>query len=406
MELARAHEIIAKRARQLEAKKATNARYKASHPDTFLKRQCGYQKKHYNKTKQDLIDANIATGIIPIVKVNPYILPEVNEVIIKDSVPSYIVNKSKKGVSPDNVAKYINIINNVHHTYTDKTLDDDILTRVFNGSYTKTDETYIAKNIDYITTKKIDTFIEYLKTKYINTNTLRNYLMPYIIITSYINKYKPSYLKLSKINIQCNNVYTDIRSLNLLIDTEKIISFNPLAIDKILNDASNFPDAKYKLIYAIYTLIVPRRAEIGSIILTDNLNIDELNDENYLVIDKNGYKLVFNKYKTANKFGKQIVDVPTQLKQIIDVYCKDFKIVVDTPLFPNKNVPISNATMGTLVSKVFSSIFNTKLTINDIRISASTYHDSLNLSLADDKAFAIKMCHSYITDKEYVKKVC
>ena len=406
MELARAHEIIAKRARQLEAKKITNAKYKASHLDTFHKRQCGYQKKHYNKTKQDLIDANIATGIIPIVKVNPYILPEVNEVIIEtDVIPSYIKNNTKKGVSPDNVAKYINIINNVHHTYIDKTLDDDILTKVFNGSYDKNDEKYISKNIDYITTKKIDAFIDYLKKTYTNSNTLRNYLMPYIIITSYIKKYKVSYQLLSKLNIQCSNIYTEVRSQNILIDTQKIISFNPIKINEILNDNSNFPDAKYKIIYAIYTLIVPRRAEIASLILTDILNIDELNDDNYLVIDKNGYKLVFNKYKTSKKFHKQIIEVPIQLKQIIDEYIKEYNVVLGNPLFSNKNLPISNACMGALVKKVFSAIFNTPLTINDIRMSASTYNDSLNLSLANDIAFAVQMAHAYILDKQYVRKV-
>jgi hypothetical protein len=233
--------------------------------------------------------------------------------------------------------------------------------------------------------------------------------MPYIIITSYINKYKISYQKLSKLNIQCTNIYTDVRSQNILIDTQKIISFNPIKINEILNDASNFPDTKYKLVYSIYTLIVPRRAEIGSLILTDNTNINELNDENYLVIDNNGYKFVFNHYKTFSKFGKQIVDVPTQLKKIIDDYCKDFKVVVGNNLFYtsiSNNKVFSNASMGALVKKVFSFIFNTPLTINDIRMSASTYNDSLNLSLADDKAFAIKMAHSYIIDKEYVRKVC
>jgi len=200
---------------------------------------------------------------------------------------------------------------------------------------------------------------------------------------------------------------TEVRSQIILIDTTKIISFNPIKINEILNDISNFPDTKYKLVYAIYTLIVPRRAEIGSLILTDILDIDTLNDENYLVIDKNGYKLVFNKYKTAKKFGKQIIEVPLQLQLIIDEYSNAFNVVIGNNLFTTaNNKTFSNACMGTLVSKVFSSIFNTHLTINDIRMSAGTYNDSLNLSLEDDKAFAIKMCHSYIIDKEYVMKVC
>jgi len=328
--------------------------------------------------------------------------------IEKDTIASYITNNTKKGVSPENVAKYLKIINNVHTKYTNYTLDDDILTKVFNGSYTKNDEKYISKNIDYISSENINIFIKYMKDTYINTNTLQIYILPFIIITSYIKKYKVSYQLFSKLNIQCSNINTEVRSHNILIDTTKIISFNPIKINEILNDISNFPDKKYKLVYAIYTLIVPRRAEIGTILLTDILDIDKLNDENYLIIDKNGYKLIFNKYKTAKQFNKQIIEVPLQLKQIIDDYCKDFKVVIGNNLFTtaNNNKTFSNASMSALVSKVFSSIFNTKLTINDIRMSASTYNDSLNLSLEDDKAFATKMCYSYIVNKQYKRKVC
>ena len=407
--------ILDKRQRFLQKKRECNVRYRTKDIQAFNAAQALYHKKYYDKNKELLKTANNLLGVIPVIKnvIQPiikdtlYKLPEVDEVITETLIiPSYITNNTKKGVSNLNVVKYLKNIKNVHRKYTEYTLDDDILIKVFNGSYQKNEEKYISKEIQYITTKNIDNFIQYMKDTYINTNTLQTYLLPYIIITSYISKYKQSYQKLSKINLQCNDNYTNIRSQNLLIDTQKIISFNPIKINEILNDNSNFIDTKYKLVYSIYTLIVPRRAEIGSLILTDILNIDELNDENYLVIDKNGYKFVFNNYKTDKKFHKQIVDVPTKLKQIIDEYIKEYKVVIGNPLFPNKNVPISNASMGALVSKVFTSIFNTKITINDIRMSASTYNDSLNLSLANDKAFAVQMAHSYILDKQYVRKNC
>jgi hypothetical protein len=404
--------ILDKRQRFLQKKRECNVRYRTKDIQAFNAAQAIYHKKYYDKNKELLITANNLIGdipvILPIVKDTIYKLPENTEpVIIKTVIPSYITNNTNKGVSQASVDKYLKIINNIHTKYTNNTLDDDILTKVFNGNYTKIDEKYISKNIPYISTKNIDNFIQYMKDTYINTNTLHTYILPYIIITSYISKYKQSYQKLSKLNLQCNDNYTNIRSQNILIDTQKIISFNPIKINEVLNDNSNFPDKKYKLVYAIYTLIVPRRAEISSLILTDILNIDMLNDENYIVIDnKNGYKLIFNKYKTANKFHKQIIEVSTQLKQIIDEYIKEYKVVIGNPLFSNKNVPISNATMGALVKKVFSYIFNTPLTINDIRMSASTYNDSLNLSLADDTKFSILMAHSYIVDKMYVRKVC
>jgi len=406
--------ILDKRQRFLQKKRECNVRYRTKDIQAFNAAQALYHKKYYDKNKELLKTANNLLGVIPVIKnvIQPiikdtlYKLPEVDEVITETLIiPSYITNNTKKGVSNLNVVKYLKNIKNVHRKYTEYTLDDDILIKVFNGSYQKNEEKYISKEIQYITTKNIDNFIQYMKDTYINTNTLQTYLLPYIIITSYISKYKQSYQKLSLLYKQCTDIYTNIRSQNLLIDTQKIISFNPIKINEILNDNSNFPDTKYKLVYAIYTLIVPRRAEIGSLILTDILDIDTLNNENYLVIDKNGYKLVFNKYKTAKKFHKQIIEVPTQLKQIIDEYIKEYNVVLGNPLFPNKNLPISNASMGALVKKVFSTIFNIPLTINDIRMSASTYNDSLNNSLKDDKLFAIAMAHSYILNKEYVRKV-
>ena len=410
MDIAKAQEIIAKRARVLEAKKATNAKYKASHLDTFHKRQCGYQKKHYDKTKKDLIDANIAIGIIPIVKVNPYILPEVNEVIIqKDIIPSYINNNTKKGVSPDNVAKYLKIINNVHTKYTENTLDIDVLTRIFDGSYDKTDVSYIAKNIKYITTKNIDNFIQYMKDTYTNSNTLQTYILPYIIITSYISKYKISYQILSKLNKQCSTIYSNERDKNIITDNNKIISYNPIKIDEMLADNTNFNNSKSKLIFGLYTILITRRLEMASVILTDNTNIDELNDTNYLIIDKDGYTLVFNQYKTFKSFGKNIVSIPTSLKLLIDKYCFDFDIIIGSPLFTtnaDKTIPISNLSFGKLLSKVFTTIYNTHLSLNNLRMSCSTYHNSLNLSLEENKRFANAMCHNLETNLQYVRKNC
>ena len=410
MELAKAQEIIAKRARVLEAKRATNARYKANHPDTFLKRQCGYQKKYYDKTKQDLIDANIAIGVVPIVIVNPYILPQNTEVVIETEViPSYKSNNTKKGVSPDNVKKYLKIINNVHRKYTEYTLDDDILTKVFNGSYTKNNEKYVSKEIPYITTKNIDNFIQYMKDTYINTNTLQTYLLPYIIITSYISKYKVSYQKLSLLYKQCTNIYNNERDKNIIIDNNKIINYNPIKIDEMLADNTNFNNSKSKVIFGLYSLIITRRLEMASVILTNNTNIDELNDTNYLIIDKLGYTLVFNKYKTFKSFGKQVVPIPTSLKILIDKYCVDFDIIIGSPLFPmnaDKNIPVSNQFFGKLLSKVFTTIYNTPLSLNDLRMSCSTYNHSLNLSLIENKRFANAMSHNLETELQYVRKNC
>jgi hypothetical protein len=238
---------------------------------------------------------------------------------------------------------------------------------------------------------------------------LQTYILPYIVITSYITKYKVSYQKLSLLYKQCTNIYNNERDKNIITDNNKIISYNPIKINEMLADNTNFNNSKSKLIFGLYTLIITRRLEISSVILTDNTNIEELNDTNYLIIHKDGYKLVFNQYKTFKSFGKQVVPIPTSLKLIIDKYCVDFDIIVGSPLFPtnaDKNIPISNSSFGKLLSKVFTTIYNTPLSLNDLRMSCSTYNHSLNLSLEENKRFANAMCHNFETDLQYIRTVC
>ena len=403
--------ILAKRERYLANKRASNKRYKDKDVIAYNKTQAEYMKKYYYKNKEIVEKANEIAGILPIVKTTIYKLPQDtdNTEIIPDtpSIPSFITNNTPKGVN--NALNYVKIITKVHHNYTENHLDIDIITRLFNGNYTKKDETYIVKNINYITKKNIDEFIIYLKQTYINSNSLKNNLMPYIILSSYINKYKDAYQKLSSLNKQCIANYNNIRDKNIIIDNNKIINYNPIAIDKMLADNTNFNNSKSKVIYGLYSLITTRRLEMASVILTDNTNIAELNDTNYLIIDKDGYTLVFNKYKTFKSFGKQVVPIPISLKILIDKYCLDFDIIIGSPLFPtnaDKNIPVSNSSFGKTLCKVFTTIYNTPLSLNYLRMSCATYNHSLNLSLEENKRFANAMSHNLETELQYVKKNC
>lgn len=65
------------------------------------------------------------------------------------------------------------------------------------------------------------------------------------------------------------------------------------------------------IIVALYSLIPPRRAVDYCEMKIRNANHEE---DNY--IDKN--KFVFNKYKTAKTYGRQELDIPQQLKSILN----------------------------------------------------------------------------------------
>jgi len=241
---------------------------------------------------------------------------------------------------------------------------------------------------------------------YVNTNTLKTYLVPYNVITSYIETYERSYQKLAKLNNICTDVYNNERDKNIIDKPNNIISFNPVSINEIINTPVNFKDSKSKLIYGLYMLLdAPRRLEIRSLKLTNNQNINELNDYNYLIITDDVYTLVFNDYKTFKTFKKQTFAISKQLKDIIDVYCKDFNITVGDYLLQSNKGYISEAVISKLIKTTFNKIYNYPITNTDIRISASTYNQTLNKSIADNKIFASKMAHSYMIDLQYVKKI-
>jgi DNA-directed RNA polymerase subunit L len=396
-----AQALIDKQTQFLEKRKIIHARYKINNAENFQENLRISQKKNYYKKKKLLEEANKIAGVVID---TPYVLPENDIVVETDIVPLYVKLNKNKGVSSKKIPSYIKVIKNIHKKYTNNELDDDILKRVFDGSYTEEDELYIYNEFPYLL--DIEPFIEFMSLVYVNTNTLKTYLMPYNVITSHIETYEKSYQILAKLNNVCTDVYNNERDKNIIDKPNNIISFNPVSINEIINNPVNFKDSKAKLIYGLYMLLdAPRRLEIRSLKLTNNQNINELNDYNYLIITDDVYTLVFNDYKTVKTFKKQSFTISKQLKDIIDVYCKDFNITIDDYLLQCKKGYISETVIAKLIKTTFNKIYNYPITNTDIRISASTYNHTLNKSIADNKIFASKMAHSYMIDLQYVKKI-
>lgn len=124
-------------------------------------------------------------------------------------------------------------------------------------------------------------------------------------------------------------------------------------------------------------------------------NIDKTKD-NY--VSKNN--LVFNSYKTAKTYGKQEIEIPTELKKILNKWIKVNP--TDYLLFDSNNSKLSNVKLNQRLNKMFG---NKKVGVNQLRHTFLT--DKYQASIKTDNEMAndmSKMGSSMIQKKIYIKK--
>jgi len=122
-------------------------------------------------------------------------------------------------------------------------------------------------------------------------------------------------------------------------------------------------------------------------------NFDEDKD-NYI---KNG-TMVFNIYKTAKKYGKQIVKIPKELVPYIKKWTKYQKN--DYLLFANNDKPLNSSQ----ITKLLNTIFGKKVSVDILRhVYLSNYYKDIP-NLKDMVKIAADMGHSISQALEYVKK--
>jgi hypothetical protein len=138
--------------------------------------------------------------------------------------------------------------------------------------------------------------------------------------------------------------------------------------------------------------IPPRRSKDYVNFKIKNINKDE---DNYM--NKNTF--IFNSYKTAKTYGQQKVDIPNELKSIINKWIKvnptDY-LLFDTSLHPLTNVKLNQR---------LNKIFGKKAGVNQMR---KTYLSSKYGSMIDTKKELDedmkKMGSSNLQENIYIKK--
>ena len=244
--------------------------------------------------------------------------------------------------------------------------------------------------------------IEWIKNKYSNLNTQRTKITIMSTMLMMIkNQKKPAQIykkeadKLQKQieAITHKNLSTPKEKLNLLKWTE---------IKNIWkDDRIHILD---RVLMGLYTVIPPRRIEMGQLLTLTNTTKNLNKNLNYLVVHKNSNaKYIFmQKYKTINTYGKVklVLSNKPDFVKLLQKYIICFDIKIGDPLFPTKKGNY-HSNFSKLLSEVFERNTGKKISVDLLRHSFITDFLSKKRTVEQKKQIAKSLGHSTTTLDNY-----
>jgi hypothetical protein len=202
--------------------------------------------------------------------------------------------------------------------------------------------------------------------------TRKTYLAALVCIAPDVAEYKKQMMSdIKEYNEETSKSELTTKLENSAINEEEIDTL----VDKLKRDADILYKKKsprladlmdiqnYIIISLYYGHIVPRRS-------TDYVDMKYQNydkeKDNYVDLKKS--KLVFNKYKTAQKMGKELkgeqtLDIPPALKKILTKWIALIPSEIDTLFFNSNLEPLSNVTLN----QRLNALFGGKKGVNSLR---------------------------------------
>lgn len=297
--------------------------------------------------------------------------PEIKLEKDKGEMKSRAERLGEKGVSEKTAKDYISKISVIHKVFSKDDLDKELLQKILLGNGNDKDEDKLLENMKYI--KDVDTLIETITKKYENIQSRKGYIAPFLTLTSYLkclNKinYEKIRIEFEKVN---NEIY-GIRKENEKPKTENLIDdFD----EETILELSKKLGSDDKVIYQFYTLQAPRRNEDVSRIeiIKEGYDKEKLDKKkNYIVIDENNIpkELIYNYYKTKKDYGKQTITITNEnLKKTIQKDILRHQKKEGDKLFKYSRPD----TFGKAIARVFTKVYNMKITLNTIRHSYITW---------------------------------
>ena len=397
---------------QKKRHRASQQAYRLQHQEQIRE----YNRKYFENKKQKFNDINmkiLKSNPIPTyidveeisrpIKIDKRTKKGKKQALHMDIVPSYQTRQTPLGET--SVKDYINKANKINVIFKNRKLPQPVqaeLKKLFNDN-PNLNLNLILSEMDYLN-DNIKTTIDKLRAYYPNDNTFKSYTNILSVITSHFKELHHIYQPLTKVGKLVNKNVQEKRELNEVDeeDVGKIISIKPEDVYKNLEKLKSVED---RLIYALYTLFPSRRLDYKNMKLTTDLNVDKLNDINYLVLS-NPKQFVFNDYKTYNTYGKQIFEVPNDLDMVINQYIITKRLKNGDFLFSllrDKKEAIAEPNFSAKVKEVFNKVYGIPISMRFIRMSWATDLYSSNPTAKQIKELASKMSHSVSESRLYNK---
>ena len=393
--------LILKRAEEKRKKKnEIMKRMRERRGDELKEKQKEYRKVHIEKMKKNteiLVSPETAKEYLEEVPINKVLIKKDKGILISRAEKIGI-----KGVRDKTAVDYINKISIIHKILSNNELDKELLKRILTGKENEGNECNecnecnegneydvenLIKNMEYI--YDVDKIIIAIYTKYSNVYSRKCHIASFMTLISYlppnINKNGVASYEIirKKFEELQEEIYEERGKNRKAINEESIDNFEE---EEIMKNYANL-NIDEGLIYVFYTLQPPRRVEDVQLITLIKLKdkdycegtegtysiYDKLdNDKNYIIVDgdNNPREIVYNKYKTDHIYGRQIITiVNNNLKNIIRTYILAHFLEDGDKLFIKYKNPSS---FCEAIKRIFSKIYNKKITLNNIRHSYIT----------------------------------
>ena len=160
------------------------------------------------------------------------------------------------------------------------------------------------------------------------------------------------------------------------------------------------------VILSLYVYTQPRRnQDYLNMEIVKKWNDKMATDRNYIVLSTG--KFIFNKYKTAKKYGTQEIEIPEKLMEVIEVYLKHHPMAKALKSKGDVEVPFLVGADGVritavnAITRLLNKIFGKKIGSSALRhiFLTDKYGDILDEQKEDSAA----MAHSLNQQRDYIR---
>jgi len=197
--------------------------------------------------------------------------------------------------------------------------------------------------------------------------------------------------------------YNEKQKANLM--TLKEIEEKRVDLIKGLNNFTsreNYDKLLNHLILSLYTMTPPRR-NLDYFKMEIAKNPSEIEDgKNYLLWSRKAKQFVFQEYKTAKKYGREVVPIPDALTYVIDFYLKHReKIALSSKQFLTKYGDLEFENSNEITRRL-NSVLEKQIGASMLRHIYLT--ENLGDTVAKMEELASDMGHSVSEQRNYIKK--